>query len=68
MPEIWTFSCATLGYVCEWRLRATSPDEIERRFRDHARCAHSLADVSADLATRVRSEIHPVRFDEEVSR
>ncbi len=51
----WSFACRDLGYSCEWRLRAGSVEEIQTRFRDHARCAHQLADLPTDLIGRVGS-------------
>ncbi len=54
-----SFSCSSLGTVCEWALTAASAAEIERRFRDHARCAHGIAEVSPDLSSKVRAAIRP---------
>lgn len=51
------FACRDLGQVCEWALRAPSADEIERRYRDHARCAHGLREISPEQAGRVRAAI-----------
>ncbi len=53
------FSCRDVGYACEWSLRAASADEVQSRFRDHARCAHGLPEVSGELAARVAAAIRP---------
>ncbi len=53
------FECRSVGFECEWALRAPSSEEILRRMRDHVRCAHSLPDLSHDLEARVSSAVHP---------
>jgi predicted small metal-binding protein len=55
----YSFACRDLGEVCEWALRAPSVEEIDRRFRDHARCAHAIRTVSPELEARVRAAIRP---------
>ena len=59
MPQV-AFECRSLGFPCEWALLGDSPSEVMQRVRDHARCAHSLPDLPADLVTKVESAIHPV--------
>jgi predicted small metal-binding protein len=58
-PSRWSFDCRDVGYSCEWRLRAPSVAEIQARFREHARCAHQLPEVSADLLGRVGGAARP---------
>jgi predicted small metal-binding protein len=53
------FACRSLGYTCEWALRAGSPQEILERVRDHARCAHNLQELTPDTVHRVEQAIHP---------
>ena len=60
MTESVTFECSSLGNACEWKLRTSSVEEIQRRFREHARCAHAIASVSADLAAQVAGRIRPI--------
>ncbi len=55
-----SFECSSLGNPCEWRLRASTAEEVQRRFREHARCAHGIASVSAELASQVTERIRPV--------
>lgn len=54
------FSCRDLGEVCEWALRAPTVEEIERRYREHARCAHGLREISTGQSDRVRAAIRPL--------
>jgi predicted small metal-binding protein len=58
--EAVSFSCSSLGNVCEWALFASNVDEVQRRFRDHARCAHGISPVPADLVERVAGATHPL--------
>ncbi len=53
------FACASLGFSCEWALRAGSSEELLDRVREHARCAHKLTDLSPELVQRVEAGIHP---------
>jgi predicted small metal-binding protein len=57
MGTTYTLACSTLGNTCEWAFRGGSIDEIELRFRDHARCAHQLRELSSELLDRVRQSI-----------
>jgi len=52
-PARWTFRCHDVGFACEWGVIAPSPGEVERRFRDHAGCAHALAELSPEWTRRV---------------
>lgn len=52
-PARWTFACRDIGYSCGWRLRAGSLDEIQTRFRDHAKCAHQLRELPSEVVDRV---------------
>jgi predicted small metal-binding protein len=54
-PSHWSFSCRDVGYSCEWRLRAANADEIQTRFKEHARCAHQIREVPPELLQRVVS-------------
>ena len=57
MSEV-SFECRSVGFECEWALRAPSSEEVLRRMRDHVRCAHNLSDLSQDLEARVSSALH----------
>ncbi len=52
------FECRSLGNPCEWALRTPTREEIVERIRVHARCAHNLPDLPADVARRVDAAIH----------
>ncbi|MGA9838937.1 MAG: DUF1059 domain-containing protein [Thermoplasmata archaeon] len=56
----WSFACLDIGLPCEWRLRAATQDEVELRFREHAKCAHGASDATGELIGRVRGAARSV--------
>ncbi len=48
-----TIACHDLGFSCEWAARAGTEEELVARYRDHAKCAHALDPLPAELATRL---------------
>lgn len=58
MPQM-AFECRSIGFPCEWALRGDSAHEIVDRVREHAKCAHNLPELSADLVSKVEGAIHP---------
>ncbi len=55
----WSLACRDLGFPCEWELRARPLPEVESRFRDHARCAHALAEVGPELSAKLAAARRP---------
>lgn len=55
----WSLACQDVGYPCEWRVRATSLEEITARFYDHARCAHAVAQPRVDLSVKIEALARP---------
>lgn len=53
------FECRSLGFACEWALRGGSKGELLERVREHARCAHNMPEVPADLLPKIEGAIHP---------
>ncbi|HLY77374.1 MAG TPA: DUF1059 domain-containing protein [Thermoplasmata archaeon] len=53
------FECRSIGFPCEWALRADSPREVLDRVREHAKCAHSMPELTPDLVSRVGAAVHP---------
>ncbi len=51
------FECSSLGFACEWALRADTRQEIVERVREHARCAHNLPELPGELLGKVESAI-----------
>lgn len=54
------FECKSLGFSCEWALRANTPREVVERVTDHLRCAHNTPELSVETLRKVEAAIHPV--------
>lgn len=54
----WAFECRSLGFPCEWALRAASKAEIVERVREHARCAHGMAELPSEMVPKVEASVH----------
>jgi predicted small metal-binding protein len=52
-PSSLSLACRDLGFVCEWAVRSSSDAEIRSRFAEHAKCAHAMEIVPADVAGRI---------------
>ena len=48
-----SLACRDLGFPCEWEIRSAPTEELERRFREHYRCAHGGTDPPADVLHRL---------------
>ncbi len=53
------FECHALGFPCEWALRSDSARDVVDRVREHARCAHNLAELPPDVLAKVEGAIPP---------
>jgi predicted small metal-binding protein len=51
--------CRDVGFSCEWAVRSDSAAEALERFREHAKCAHGVADMAPDLTERARASLRP---------
>jgi predicted small metal-binding protein len=56
----WRFACRWIGLECEWELQAASREEILSRLKNHARCAHALGELPAELEARTTAALRPV--------
>lgn len=52
------FECRSLGFPCEWAMRSGAATEVLERVRDHAKCAHNLPELPADLVAKIEAAIH----------
>jgi predicted small metal-binding protein len=50
--------CREVGVDCDFEARGQNEDEILRQCADHARSAHGMTEIPAELAAKVRSAIH----------
>lgn len=53
------FECRSIGYECEWALRAASREEVLERVREHSRCAHNLSEIPPEVVGKIESAIQP---------
>jgi len=57
-------SCREVGVDCDFEARGETEQEVLQKCADHARSAHGMDQIPADLAVKVRASIH----DEEPQR
>jgi len=55
----WSLACRDVGFACEWEMRARPLGEVEARYRDHAKCAHSLAELGSELNAKIVAARRP---------
>jgi predicted small metal-binding protein len=52
-----TYTCRDVGVDCDWRTRGETDEEVMRNIREHARTAHDMQEIPADLEEGVRAAI-----------
>lgn len=52
-----TMSCRDVGPDCDFVARGETDDEIMGQVAEHARSAHGMAEVSAELAQKAQAAI-----------
>ena len=52
-----SLTCRDVGFPCEWGIRGSDEGEILSRFRDHAKCAHALPELTPEIASRARAAV-----------
>jgi len=52
-----TVNCRDLGVDCDFVARGANEDEVLRECAEHARTAHGMNELPAELATKVRNAI-----------
>jgi predicted small metal-binding protein len=53
------FECRSVGLSCEWALRSDSARGVVDRFREHAKCAHSMPELSTEFVRQIESAVRP---------
>jgi predicted small metal-binding protein len=53
-------SCRDVGVDCDFEARGASEEEVLKQCADHARTAHGMTELPAELADKVRSGIRDV--------
>jgi predicted small metal-binding protein len=52
-----SLACRDLGLRCEWEIRSGPVPELERRFREHYRCAHGGAEPPSEISRRLNAAL-----------
>ena len=52
-----TLKCRDVGMDCDFQTRADTEAEVMQRAAAHAQRAHGIAEITPDLASRVRAAI-----------
>jgi predicted small metal-binding protein len=51
-------SCREVGVDCDFEARGETEQEVLRQCAEHAKSAHGMDEIPADLAAKVRASIH----------
>ena len=51
-------SCREVGVDCDFEARGETEQEILQKCAEHAKSAHGMDQIPADLADKVRASIH----------
>jgi predicted small metal-binding protein len=51
-------SCREVGVDCDFEARGETEQEVLRKCTEHAKSAHGMDEIPADLAAKVRASIH----------
>lgn len=54
-------SCRDVGMDCDFEARGETEQEIMQKCEEHARTAHGMDKIPADLAVKVKAAIHEER-------
>jgi len=52
-----TVNCRDVGVDCEFVARGNTEQEVLQQCAEHARAAHGMSEIPADLVMRVRAAI-----------
>jgi len=53
--------CRDVGVDCDFEAQAESVDELLKKCAEHARTAHGMNEIPAELAAKVRGAIREVK-------
>ncbi len=51
-------SCREVGVDCDFEARGETEQEVLQKCAEHAKTAHGMNEIPADLAAKVRASIH----------
>jgi predicted small metal-binding protein len=50
--------CREVGVDCDFEARGATVEEVMQQCAEHAKAAHGMNEVSAELAAKVQASIH----------
>jgi predicted small metal-binding protein len=53
-----TVSCRDVGADCDFVARGNSEQEVMEKVSEHARTAHKMSEIPAEVQDKVRAAIH----------
>jgi len=54
-----SFKCADIGMPCKFEATAKTEPELMKKIAEHAKAAHKIDPIPADLLTKVKKAIKP---------
>ena len=52
-----SFACKDIGMACEFKANATTEPELMKKIAEHAKSAHKMETVPADVMTKIKKAI-----------
>lgn len=59
MKEL-SFNCADIGIDCQWKIKATSEEELLQNIAKHAKTEHGVDSITPVLLNKVREAIREI--------
>lgn len=60
-------SCREVGMDCDFEARGETEQEVLQKCAEHAKSAHGMDEIPADVAAKVRASIHDDRSQQKAS-
>jgi predicted small metal-binding protein len=54
-----SFACKDIGMACEFKTTAPTEAELMKKIAEHAKTAHKIETVPADLMVKIKKAIKP---------
>lgn len=54
-----SFACKDIGMACEFKTTAQTEAELMKKIAEHAKSAHKIETVPADLMVKIKKTIKP---------
>jgi predicted small metal-binding protein len=61
-------SCREVGVDCDFEARGETEQEVLQKCAEHAKSAHGMDEIPADMAAKVRASIHDEKGQQTISQ